>query len=180
MTSGDWRADVLKFWFGLKPEQWWRGPPELDERIRDRFLELWKEKRQLPASAFLDDPLTAAAAVILFDQFPRNMFRGHAEQFSTDPLALAIAKGAIDRGLDEQLEKQERGFLYMPFQHSEYMDDQNRAVLLFTGLGDPVQLDYANKHRDVIARFGRFPHRNAMLGRQPRADEVAAGHVVPW
>ena len=100
MTSGDWRADVLKFWFGLKPEQWWRGPPELDERVRDRFLELWKEKRQLPASAFLDDPLTAAAAVILFDQFPRNMFRGHAEQFSTDPLALAIAKGAIDRELD--------------------------------------------------------------------------------
>ena len=180
MTSGDWRADVLKFWFGLKPEQWWRGPPELDERVREGFFELWKEKRQLPASAFLDDPLTAAAAVILFDQFPRNMFRGHAEQFSTDPLALAIAKGAIDRGLDEQLEKQERGFLYMPFQHSEYMDDQNRAVLLFTGLGDPVQLDYANKHRDVIARFGRFPHRNVMLGRQPRADEVAAGHVVPW
>jgi uncharacterized protein (DUF924 family) len=176
----DWRSDVLKFWFGLKPEQWWRGPPELDEQVRDRFLDLWKEKRQLPPESFLDDPLTAAAAVILFDQFPRNMLRGHADQFSTDSLALAIAKGAIERGLDEQLDKQERGFLYMPFQHSEDMDDQNRSILLFTRLGDEEQLDYARKHRDVIARFGRFPHRNAMLGRQPRADEVAAGHVFPW
>jgi uncharacterized protein (DUF924 family) len=176
----DWRSDVLKFWFGLNPEQWWRGPPELDEQVREHFLDLWKEKRQLPPESFLDDPLTAAAAVLLFDQFPRNMFRGHADQFSTDPLALAIAKGAIDRGLDEQLDRQERGFLYMPFQHSEEMDDQNRSILLFTRLGDEEQLDYARKHRDVIARFGRFPHRNAMLGRQPRADEVAAGHVFPW
>jgi uncharacterized protein (DUF924 family) len=176
----DWRSDVLKFWFGLKPEQWWRGPPELDEQVRDRFLDLWKEKRQLPPESFLDDPLTAAAAVILFDQFPRNMFRGHADQFSTDPLALAIAKLAIDRGLDEQLDRQERGFLYMPFQHSEDMDDQNRSILLFTKLGDEEQLDYARKHHDVIARFGRFPHRNAMLGRQPRADEIAAGDVFPW
>jgi len=176
----DWRSDVLKFWFGLEPEQWWRGPPELDEQVRERFLDLWKEKRQLPPESFLDDPLTAAAGVILFDQFPRNMFRGHADQFSTDPLALAIAKLAIDRGLDEQLDRQERGFLYMPFQHSEDMDDQNRSILLFTKLGDEEQLDYARKHHDVIARFGRFPHRNAMLGRQPRADEIAAGDVFPW
>ncbi len=180
MTGSDWRSDVLKFWFGLEPEQWWRGPPELDELVRDRFLDLWKDKRQLPPEPFLDDPLTALAAVILFDQFPRNMFRGHADQFSTDTLALAIAKGAIDRGFDEQLKKQERGFLYMPFQHSEDMDDQNRSILLFTKLGDQEQLDYAKKHRDVIARFGRFPHRNSMLGRQPRADEVAAGDVLPW
>ena len=176
----DWRSDVLKFWFGLKPEQWWRGPPELDDLIRDRFLDLWKEKRKLPPESFLDDSLSALAAVVLFDQFPRNMFRGHADQFSTDPLALAIAKGAIDRRLDEQLEKQERGFLYMPFQHSEDVDDQNRSILLFTKLGDGEQLDYAKKHHEVIARFGRFPHRNSMLGRQPRADEMAAGDVFPW
>jgi uncharacterized protein (DUF924 family) len=176
----DWRSEVLKFWFGLKPEQWWRGPPDLDELIRERFLDLWKEKRELPAESFLDDAPTALAAVILFDLFPRNMLRGHADQFSTDPLALAIAKGAIDRGLDDKLEKQERGFLYMPFQHSEDIDEQNRALLLFTKLGDQEQLDYAKKHHDVIARFGRFPHRNAMLGRQPRADEIAAGDVFPW
>ena len=178
--AGDWRSDVLQFWFGLDPEQWWRGPPELDDQIRDRFLELWKEKRQLPPESFLGDPLTAVAGVILFDQFPRNMFRGHADQYSTDPLALAIAKGAIDRKLDEQLEPKERGFLYMPFQHSENLADQDRAILLLTQLGDPEQLHYAKLHRDIIARFGRFPHRNAMLGRQPRADEVAAGEIVPW
>jgi uncharacterized protein (DUF924 family) len=177
---GDWRAEVLKFWFGLAKEQWWRGGPELDHRIRQGFLKLWTEKRQLPVESFLDDPLTALAGVILFDQFPRNMFREHAEQFATDHLALAIAKAAIDKKLDEALQPQERGFLYMPFQHSENLADQNRAVLLFTALGGDEQAGYAKKHRDVIARFGRFPHRNAMLGRVPRPDELAAGKVVPW
>ena len=178
--ADDWRADVLKFWFGLDPKQWWRGPAELDEQIRDRFLDLWKEKRQLPPESFLEDPLTAIAAVVLFDQFPRNMFRDDAEQFSTDPLALAVAKGAVERHLDDQLEPIERKFLYMPFEHSENLADQDRAVLLFTRLGDDDQLLYARKHRDVIARFGRFPHRNAILGRKPRADEIAAGEVFPW
>jgi uncharacterized protein (DUF924 family) len=176
----DWRADVLKFWFGLKPEQWWRGGEELDGEIRDKFRNLWAEKRQLPVAAFLTDPLTAAAAVILFDQFPRNMFRGHAEQFATDHVALAITKGAIDKGFDGQLAHDERKFLYMPFEHSENLDDQNRAVLLFTQLGAEEQVEYAKKHRDVIKRFGRFPHRNAMLGRAPRPAELAAGDVEPW
>jgi len=176
----DWRSDVLKFWFALGWEDWWKGSAELDEEVRSRFLPLWKEKRQLPSDSFLGDPLSALAGVILFDQFPRNMFRGHADQFSTDPLALSIAKGAVDRGLDRQLEPRERGFLYMPFQHSETIDDQKRSLLLFTDLGDDRQLDYAKKHHDVIARFGRFPHRNAILGRTPRADEIAAGEVVPW
>jgi uncharacterized protein (DUF924 family) len=177
---GDWRADVLKFWFGLDKEQWWRGGPELDQRIKQGFLKLWAEKRQLPADALLTDPLTALAGVVLFDQFPRNMFRGSAEQFATDPLALAIAKGALDKNFDDELQPQERAFLYMPFQHSENLADQNRAVLLFAALGDDEQLGYAKKHRDIIERFGRFPHRNAMLGRAPRADELAAGDVFPW
>jgi uncharacterized protein (DUF924 family) len=178
--SEDWRGQVLKFWFALQPDQWWRGTPELDEEIEERFRELWEEKRQLPASSFLDDPLTALAAVILLDQFPRNMFRNHADQFSTDPLALAIAKGAIDSGLDEQLEPKERAFLYMPFQHSEDLDDQRRSLLLFTSLGNQEMLHYAKLHHDVVRRFGRFPHRNAILGRSPRAEEIAAGDVVPW
>jgi uncharacterized protein (DUF924 family) len=118
--------------------------------------------------------------VILFDQLPRNMFRGHAEQFATDHLALAIAKAAVDEGFDEQLEPRERAFLYMPFEHSETIDDQNRAMLLFTALGDAEMLHFAKLHHEVIERFGRFPHRNAMLGRTPRADELAAGDVVPW
>jgi uncharacterized protein (DUF924 family) len=179
-VSGDWRADVLRFWFGLEPEQWWNGGAELDERIRRQFLELWQEKRQLPVESFLDDPLTAVAGVILFDQFPRNMFRGHADAYSTDPLALGIAKAAVDRRLDKQLAPDERKFLYMPFQHSEKLDDQNRAVLLFTELGDEHQLGYAKHHRDIIERFGRFPHRNAILGRASRPEEIAAQADEGW
>ena len=176
----DWRVDILKFWFGLDPEQWWKSDPALDHRIKQRYLKLWFEKRQLPAESFVSDPLTAIAGVILFDQLPRNMFRGSAEQFATDHLALAIAKAALDRGFDEQLAKDERTFLYMPFQHSENLDDQNRAVLLMAELKDDHLLGYAKKHRDVIERFGRFPHRNAMLGREPRPAELAAGDVFPW
>jgi uncharacterized protein (DUF924 family) len=180
MAAADWRAEVLKFWFGLSFEQWWRGGPDLDDDIRQRFLKLWNEKRQLPAQSFVTDALTALAAIILFDQFPRNMFRGHADQFSTDHLALAIAKTAVGAALDEELEPAERGFLYMPFEHSESVADQNQSVLLFTRLGDATLLRDAKLHHDVIAKFGRFPHRNAMLGRAPRPDEIAAGDVFPW
>ena len=179
-TSADWRGDVLKFWFGLEPERWWKADPELDEEIRRRFLKLWANRRELPAESFLDHPLTALAGVILFDQFPRNLFRGHAEQYSTDHLALAIARAAVDRGLDDQLEPNERGFLYMPFQHSEDLADQRRSLAVFTALGDDYLLGYAKKHHAIVERFGRFPHRNAILGRAQRADEVAAGNVVPW
>lgn len=178
--SADWRADVLKFWFGLGHTDRWGGGAQLDHRIRQNFLKLWGEKRQLPVEAFLVDPLTALAAVILFDQFPRSMFRGHADQFATDHLAMAIAKSAVDKDFDKELDRKERGFLYMPFQHTENLADQKRSVLLFTELGDEEQLGSAKKHHDVIERFGRFPHRNMMLGRTPRPDEIAAGEVVHW
>jgi uncharacterized protein (DUF924 family) len=180
MKPTQWIADVLKFWFGLTDEQWWRSDDAIDHRIRQSFLKLWAEKRELPVEAFLTDPLTALAAVILFDQFPRNMFRGHADQFATDHLALAIAKAAVDQGVDKELEPRERGFLYMPFEHSENLGDQNRGVLLFTELGDSNHLKYAKLHRDVIEKFGRFPHRNALLGRTPRSAEIGAGDVTPW
>jgi uncharacterized protein (DUF924 family) len=176
----DWRSDVLKYWFGLGPERWWRAGPELDQEIRSRFLRPWAEKRELPVAAFLDHPLTALAGIILFDQFPRNMFRGQAEQFATDHIALAIARAAVDRKFDDELEPQERCFLYMPFQHSEDLADQRRGLALFTALGDKYLIGYAKKHYHLIERFGRFPHRNAILGRAPRADEIAAGNVVPW
>ena len=181
MTSPlDWRGEVLRFWFRLEPRQWWQADDELDSRIRETFHDLSSDKRQLPASSFLGDPLTALAAIILFDQFPRNMFRGHADQFSTDPLALAIATGAVDRGFDEQVEADERPFLYMPFEHSEDIAEQNRSLLLFTKYGNSDLLDFARKHHSIIARFGRFPHRNEMLGRAPRPDEIAAGNVTPF
>jgi uncharacterized protein (DUF924 family) len=178
--SADWRGDVLKFWFGLDSRQWWKTDPALDHRIRQGFLKLWAEKRQLPVESFLDDPLSALAAIILFDQFPRNMFRGQADQFATDHLALAIAHEAVERGFDDQLERDERCFLYMPFQHSENLRDQKRSVLLFSRLGSDFYLGYAKKHLEIIERFGRFPHRNAILGRAPRPEELAAGDVEPW
>jgi uncharacterized protein (DUF924 family) len=178
--NADWRADVLKFWFGLDSRQWWKTDPALDHQIRQGFLKLWAEKRQLPVESFLDDPLSALAAVILFDQFPRNMFRGQADQFATDHLALAVAQEAVERGFDDQLERDERCFLYMPFQHSENLRDQKRSVLLFSRLGSDFYLGYAKKHLEIIERFGRFPHRNAILGRAPRPEELAAGDVEPW
>jgi uncharacterized protein (DUF924 family) len=171
----DWAGEILDFWFGLDPGQYWKADPALDAEIGERFGKLWRERRDRVPVSFLADARSAVAAVILFDQFPRNMFRGHADQFSTDPLALAIARGAIDCKLDEALDAKQRAFLYMPFMHSENPADQLRSLLLFTALGDSNQLDFAKRHQDVIARFGRFPHRNAMLGRMPRPGEEAAG-----
>jgi len=175
-----WVRDVLGFWFARGEQDWWRADAAFDEEIAARFRQLWEEQRERPPEDFLDAPDHALAAVILFDQFPRNMFRGHADQFSTDPLALAVAKGAVERGYDDGMAPERRQFLYMPFQHSEDAQDQTRSLLLFTALGEPEQLRYARLHHEIIARFGRFPHRNAIFGRKPRADELAAGEVVPW
>lgn len=175
-----WVEDLLDFWFGLRPEQWWKADPELDSEVKTRFQDIWAEQKEQMPGAFLDSSRHALAAVILFDQVPRNMFRGHADQFRTDALALAIAGAAIDKGLDDALAQPERGFLYMPFQHSEDLADQRRSLLLFTALGDSFQLRYAKLHHDVVERFGRFPHRNAFLGRTPRPAEIEAGDVTPW
>jgi uncharacterized protein (DUF924 family) len=175
-----WARDVLDFWFALGWDDWWRAAPELDDRIRDRFAIEWARQSRRPIEQFTGDPQTALAAVILFDQMPRNMFRGHADQYATDHMALAIARAAIERGHDDGMAPEQRGFLYMPFQHSEDLKDQVQSLLLFTALGDPEQLGYARKHHEVIEKFGRFPHRNAVLGRKPTAMELAAGEVYPW
>jgi uncharacterized protein (DUF924 family) len=174
-----WARDVLGFWFARDPKQWWKADEALDAEIEERFRSLWEEQRERPPEDFLEAPDHALAAVILFDQFPRNMFRGHADQFATDPLALAIARGAVERGYDD-MPAERRQFLYMPFQHSEDLADQRRSLLLFAALGQAEQIRYARLHHDIVERFGRFPHRNAVLGRKPRADELAAGDVVPW
>lgn len=175
-----WADEVRRFWFAQPEQRWWKGDPELDAEIRERFLPLWEDQRSKPAEDFLASPQEALAAVILFDQFPRNMFRGHADSFATDHLALAIAGAALARGFDDGMSKHERAFLQMPFEHSENIDDQERSLALFTALGDHELLRFARLHHDVIERFGRFPHRNAMLGREPRPSEIAAGNVTPW
>jgi uncharacterized protein (DUF924 family) len=172
--------EILDFWFVRGWDDWWQADPELDAEIRKRFETLWQEQRENVPEHFLGSAEEALAAVLLFDQFPRNMFRGQADQFSTDPLALAIARGAIERGHDDGMTPAQRGFLYMPFEHSEDLRDQRQSLLLFTALGNAEHLRYARLHYEVIERFGRFPHRNAMLGRKPTALEEAAGDVVPW
>jgi uncharacterized protein (DUF924 family) len=179
-VSPPWAEEVLDFWFSHGWDDWWKPSPAFDLEIKERFCRLWEEQRENVAEAFLDTADEAIAAVILFDQFPRNMFRGHADQFSTDPLALAVAKGAIERSFDDGMTPDRRGFLYMPFEHSEDLRVQRQSLLLFTALGSAEHLAYARKHHDVIERFGRFPHRNAILGRKPTAIEAAASDVAPW
>ena len=180
MTTPSPRA-VLDFWLRDTPsDKWFATDPALDAEIRSRFEAVWRAGCAGELDDWEDEPNGALALIILFDQFPRNMFAGQADQFATDHLALAIAKGAIAEDFDKQLEAKERGFLYMPFQHSENLADQNQSMLLFTELGDANQLSYAKKHHDIVARFGRFPHRNAILGRAPRADEIAAGDITPF
>ena len=123
-VSEAWVDDVLSFWFAHGKEDWWRANPEFDAEISRRFHDLWERERENVPEHFLGSADEALAAVILFDQFPRNMFRGHADQFSTDPLALAIARGATDKSYDDGMTSDRRGFLYMPFQHSEDLRDQ--------------------------------------------------------
>jgi uncharacterized protein (DUF924 family) len=184
----DWARELLDFWFSHGPApdadpdsaDWWQRSEAFDEEIRERFGIEWARQARRPVGAFTGDPETALAAVILFDQLPRNMFRGHADQFSTDHMALEIAKAAVARGYDDGMSRDQRTFLYMPFQHSEELKDQVQSLLLFTALGDDNLLKYARRHYEVIERFGRFPHRNAALGRKPTAMEQAAGDVVPW
>ena len=175
-----WTREVLDFWFSHGEKDWWEGGAPFDAETRERFAIEWARQARRQAADFLGDAETALAAVLLFDQFPRNMFRGHADQFATDHLALAVARGAVERGYDDGMPAVQRGFLYMPFQHSEDLKDQIQSLLLFTALGDPKMIHYARKHHEVIEQFGRFPHRNALLGRKPTAMEQAAGEVVPW
>jgi len=169
----NWPNEILLFWFDeMDPEDWWAKNDAIDDRITDRFLDLWKEQKSKTAGDFLGSPETALAAVILFDQFPRNMFRDSADAFSTDHLAQQIAEQAVELELDQQLPEQQRVFLYMPFMHAEDIQMQNKSVTLFTKLGSNEK--FANEHHDVIAKFGRFPYRNEVLGRQTRPEEQAA------
>jgi len=168
-----WPDEILSFWFQeLKSDDWWAKNDAVDSQIEERFLELWQEQKSKTAGDFLGSPETALAAVILFDQFPRNMFRDSADAFSTDHLAQQIAKKAVELELDQQLPEQQRVFLYMPFMHAEDIQMQNKSVTLFTKLGSNEK--FANEHHDVIAKFGRFPYRNEVLGRQTRPEEQAA------
>lgn len=168
-----WQSKILAFWFEeLEPNDWWDKSEAVDAICKERFLKLWEEQKTKTADAFLDSPETALAAIILFDQFPRNMFRGSADAYSTDHLAQQIAEQAVDAGLDQQHTEKQRPFLYMPFMHAEDLRLQNKSVSVFTKLGSNEK--FANNHRDTIAKFGRFPHRNEVLSRAMRDGEQDA------
>ena len=165
--------EVPEFWFGeLTPMQWFKPDPEVDRTIADRFGVLLAEFTSdgVPPT-WLESAKGRLAAVIVLDQFPRNIHRGTPGAFATDQAAFALADEAITLGLDEELSEPECTFLYMPFQHIEDAAVQNRSVALYTKLGNPDTIAYSEAHRDVIGRYGRFPHRNTILGRVSTADE---------
>lgn len=172
MSEQDWIDEVLHFWFEeLQPEAWYTRNPQVDDAIRNRFLSLYEKLAQHVPPEATSTVRGALATVIVLDQFPRNMFRGSARAFATDNQALAIADRAIDAAFDRQLPAEQRQFLCMPFQHCEDRATQARSVELFKDVSE-VTLDYAYRHKDVIDRFGRFPHRNAVLGRQSTPAEI--------
>lgn len=171
-VAESWVDDVLSFWFEeLEPRDWFKKSTETDRKIADRFLRLHSQVRQIPVERLIDTPRQALAAVIVLDQFPRNLFRGDSQSFATDTKALDIARRAVDAGFGRELGNDERVFLYLPFEHSEDLVDQDRAVELITAIGDENYTAYAVAHRDVIKQFGRFPHRNAVLGRTSTVEE---------
>jgi len=171
-------AEVLDFWFGApdSPERgrprkaWFQKSEPFDSEIRRRFLATWEQAARGELERWLATPLASLALVIVLDQFPRNMFRGTARAFSSDSLALAAARSMISREFDRLLSPAERLFAYLPFVHAEDLTAQRRSLALFQAL-DSGYAD-ALRHYEIIARFGRFPHRNAMLGRESTAEEI--------
>jgi uncharacterized protein (DUF924 family) len=171
---------VLDFWFNSDIETQWFGPPDaaFDARLARRFAAIHARARAGGLAAWEADPQAALALVIVLDQFPRHMFRGTAQAFADDPAARAVADRALAAGHDLRLSAVERRFLYLPFMHSEDRADQERSCALYTALGDRASLRAAERHRAAIAAFGRFPERNAALGRVGSAEEeryLAAG-----
>jgi len=169
-------SDVLRFWFTDTDEfraAWFARNDAFDAEIRERFLGLWERA----AAGALDaewgaTAVGALALVVVMDQFPRNVFRGTARAFATDARALAVAKRAVALGFDKGLPPNKAVFLYLPYEHSESLQDQDACVELMRGLGNPRLLEFAAQHQRIVQRFGRFPHRNAALGRESTPEET--------
>lgn len=165
-------GDVLAFWREAGPAHWFGKDADFDRRFATRFLDAHLAAARRELDHWMDTPDGALALQILLDQFPRNAFRGTAHMFATDPLALAFARRALALGHDRHVDPALRVFLYLAFEHSETLDDQRQAVALCDPLGGSYA-DYARIHYEVIERFGRFPHRNAVLGRDTTVQERA-------
>ena len=170
-------ADVIGFWTSAGPSKWFAHVPAFDEAIRLKFEPVHHAAARGEYAGWMQSAEGSLALLLLLDQFPRNLFRGSAHAFATDPLARSIAIQAIDHGLDKAVEAPLRPFFYLPFEHSEDMADQDNSVALCEAhdaeTGDVDTLKWAVMHRDIIRRFGRFPHRNAALGRETTPEEQA-------
>jgi uncharacterized protein (DUF924 family) len=170
-------SDVLDFWFSQDRKAWFAKDPAFDEQIRGRFLGLFERALRGELDAWLQAPASCLALAILLDQFPRNMFRGTAKAFAGDPRARAAARSILDNGWDKTMTADERMFAYLPFEHSESLADQERCLALMREIAaSPETADlpkWAEAHLAIIRRFGRFPHRNAALGRESTPEEVA-------
>ena len=166
-------ADVLAFWRAAGPDKWFAKDDAFDAEIAARFGALWRAAANDELASWETTPEGALALVIVLDQFPRNMFRGQARTYETDAVARAVADRAIERGSDRLVPQQERQFFYLPLMHSEILADQERCLILARALGDDEVAKYAEIHTDIVRRFGRFPHRNTMLGRATTPDEQA-------
>lgn len=165
--------EVINFWFNeLEPQQWFKKDETLDTTIQSRFSLLHEQAKAGELFEWRKTALGSLAEIILLDQFSRNIYRDSPESFSTDPLALALAQFAISQGFDAELSQVERSFLYMPFMHSESQKVHVEAVALFENLGNAYNLEFEHKHKDIIDRFGRYPHRNAILGRESTEAEI--------
>ena len=177
ISSGIDPGAVIDFWREAGPPKWFAADMAFDRTIQDRFEEAHLLAAKGGLAGWEETAQGALALLLLTDQFPRNIYRNSAHAFATDPLARAVADRALARGFDAQTEAALRMFFYLPFEHDEDARSQARSLALFENLaaetGDHVILDYARLHRDLIARFGRFPHRNAVLGRQPTPEESA-------
>ena len=166
--------EVLAFWFAERVrKRWFDSTPELDAEIRSRFQSLWERAAQGALEDWAGQPEGALALAIVLDQLPLNMFRGDARSFATERAAVGLAHEAVRRGLDRALEPERRVFLYMPLMHSEDLADQDESVRLFESGGLEDNARFARHHRELVRRFGRFPHRNAILGRESTPEELA-------
>jgi uncharacterized protein (DUF924 family) len=166
-------AGIVTFWREAGPKRWFEKDQAFDAEIRLRFLVTHEAAAAGKLTAWEQDAQGALALLILLDQFPRNMFRGSARAFASDPLARAVAAGALVRGFDAQAPEAMRSFFFLPFEHSEDLADQERCIALNKAAGDADGLKWAEIHADIIRRLGRFPHRNAALGRATTPEEQA-------
>jgi uncharacterized protein (DUF924 family) len=165
--------EVLAFWRSAGPDRWFKKDAAFDAEIRSRFLATYEAAIAGRLAAWEDTPEDALALVIVLDQFPRNMFRGDARTYAADAEARAAAERAIGKGFDRRVPKPERQFFYMPFMHSEFAADHERCLIFARDFGEPEFSKYAEHHAGIVRRFGRFPHRNALLGRATTPEEQA-------